>query len=160
MREPKIPESTGAMIQARKTYRGCISDTAGLYVLGCFTNLNNTLLDIYRTVLLVANPGDTGAAKGTDTHAQDTAKDRVGSRNGETKAGSKGEVAGRGNDGTNHAQHEKSRALIKGLDVDDLCSDSISNSATNAEGAAELHDTGANHGLEVADGTGGNRRGP
>ena len=114
------------------------------------TNLDNTILNVDGTVILVANPGNTAATKSTNTHTKDTAEDRVSSGNGETKTSSHGEVSGRSNNSANHTQHKKSRAVVESIDVDNLCSDSVCNSATNTETTSELHDTGTDHGLEVA----------
>jgi len=111
------------------------------------TNLDNTILDVDGAVILVANPGNTAATKSTNTHTKDTAEDRVSGGNGETKTGSHGEVSGRS---TNHTQHKQSRAVIESLDVDNLCSDSVCDSTTNTKTTSELHDTGTDHGLEVA----------
>jgi hypothetical protein len=67
------------------------------------TNLNNTLLDVNATLFIVANPGDTLTTKGTNTHTEDTTKDRVSGGNGETKTGSHGEITSRSDDSANHA---------------------------------------------------------
>lgn len=118
--------------------------------------LDNTLLNINRAILLVANPGNTRAAKGTDTHTEDTAKNRVSSGNGETEPGGHGEVTGRGDNSADHTEHKQARALVKCLDVDNLGSNSVGNTTTNTKSTTELHDSSTNHGLEVADGAGGN----
>src|SRR6478735_5214449 len=114
------------------------------------TNLDNTILNVDGTVILVANPGNTAATKSTNTHTKDTAEDRVSGGNGETKTGSHGEVSGRSNNSANHTQHKQSRAVVESLDVDNLCSYSVCDSTTNTKTTSELHNTGTDHGLEVA----------
>lgn len=109
---------------------------------------------------MVANPCDTITTKGTNTHTQNTTKDRVSSRHGETKARSKSKITSRGDNSADHTQHKKSRAIVKGTDINDLCSDSVRNTTTNTKRTGELHDTGADHGLEVADGARRHRRRP
>lgn len=115
------------------------------------TNLDNAILNVDRTVILVANPGNTAATESTNTHTKDTAEDRVSSGNRETETGSHGEVSGRSNNSANHTQHKQGRAVVESLDVDNLCSDSVCDSATNTKTTSELHDTGTDHGLEVAE---------
>lgn len=139
------------MIQARKTWKKDTLATLRGWRCWGFTNLNDTLLDIYRAVLLVADPGDTRAAKSANTHSQDTTEERVSGGNGETKAGSESEVGGRSNNGTDHTQHEHLRAVIEGIDGDDLGSDGVCDSPADAEGTGELHHTGTQHGLHVGD---------
>lgn len=117
-----------------------------------FTNLDDTLLDINRAIVLVANPGNTTATKGSNTHTEDTAKNRVGSGDGETEASSESKIDRRGNDGADHTEHEKLRLVLEGADVDNLGSDSVGNTATDTEGTSELHGGGTDHGLEVGDG--------
>lgn len=124
------------------------------------TNLDNTLLDVNAALFVVANPGNTLATKSTNAHTEDTTKDGVSGRNGETKTGSHGEVTSRSNDGANHAQHEKSRAIIKSRDIDNLSSNGVGDSTANTKSASELHDTGTDHGLKVADGPRGHGRSP
>ena len=95
------------------------------------TNLDNTILDVDRTIIFVANPGNTTATESTNTHTKDTTKDRVSGGNRETKTGSHSEVGRRSNDSANHTQHEKSRAIGESINIDNLCSDSVCNSTTN-----------------------------
>lgn len=95
------------------------------------TNLDNTILDVDRTIIFVANPGNTTATESANTHTKDTTKDRVSGGNRETKTGSHSEVGRRSNDSANHTQHEKSRAIGESINIDNLCSDSVCNSATN-----------------------------
>lgn len=143
-----------------KPGEAALAITAGEETLRGSTNLNNALLDIQRAVLLVADPGDALVAKSADAHPQDTAEERVGGGNGETKAGSKSEIGGRGDDGADHAQHEHGGAVAEGLGVDDLGPDGVGDPAADSQGAGELHDGGAHHGLHVRDGAGRDGRGP
>lgn len=117
-----------------------------------FTNLDDTLLDINRAIVLVANPSNTTATKGTETHAEDTAKNRVGSRDGETEASSESKINRRGNDGADHTEHKNLGLILERVDVDNLGADSVGNTATDTEGTSELHGGGTDHGLEVGDG--------
>lgn len=123
-------------------------------------NLNNTLLDINGTAVTVANPSNATATKSTDAHTKDTTKDRMGSGNRETETSGHGEVTSGGDNSANHTEHEKSRAVSESVDVDDLGSDGVCDSTTNTETASELHDTGTDHGLEVAQRAGGDGRRP
>lgn len=148
------------MIQARKTCEGDCQPMKRPEQCLIETHLNNTFLDVDAAVLVVANPGDTAATKSADTHTQDTAQDGVSSRDGKPEARGHGEVAGRGDDGANHAQHEQRGLVVKGTDVDDLGSDGVGYTSTDSEGTGELHEGGAQHGLEVGHGAGGDRAGP
>ena len=121
------------------------------------TNLDNTILNVDRTIVFVANPGNTTATESTNAHTKDTTKDRVSGGNRETKTGSHSEVASRSNNSANHTQHKQSRAVVESLDIDNLCSDSVCDSTTNTESTSELHDTGTKHSLEVAQRAGRHR---
>lgn len=124
------------------------------------TNLNNTLRDVDGAVVLVADPGDTVATESAHTHTKDTAEDGVGGRDRETKLGSHGEVAGGSDNGADHAEHEKLGSVVEGLGIDNLGADGISDTATDADGADELHHDSATHGLEVGDGARRDGAGP
>ena len=122
--------------------------------------LYHSLLDVDGPVLLVADPGYAVAAEGTDTHAQHAAEDGVRGGNGHAEAGGHGEVQRRSDDGADHAEHEQGGLVVKGGDVDDFGADGVGDAAAHAEGAGEFHDGGAEHGLDVSDGAGGDGGGP
>ena len=123
--------------------------------------MDDTLLDFDSTALLVvANPDDTIGTKSTNTHTEDTTQNRVSSRDGHTDTSSESEVARRSNDGADHTKHEESRLVVKSLDIDNLGSDGVGNTATDTEGTTKLHDGGTQHGLDIGNGAGGDGAGP
>lgn len=126
--------------------------------MGC-TNLDNTLIDVNFSVRL-ADPDDAATAEGTDTHAQDTSEDGVGSGDGHTDPGGDGEVDGGSNDSTGHSQHKQGRGIVEGGNINNLGPDGISDTTTNTYGAGKLEDGGTDHSLEVGDGAGRDGRCP
>jgi hypothetical protein len=124
------------------------------------THLDNTSLEVDGTVVLIANPDDTTAAEGTNTHTKDGTEDGVSGRDGHTELGGDGEVTGGGRDGADHTEHEKGGGVGEVVDRDDLGSDGISDTAANTNGTGEFENGAEDHGLDVGHGAGGDGRSP
>lgn len=110
--------------------------------------------DTRADALVELGPVNTIGANQSDTHANNTAHDGVSSRDGKTNASTEGEVDGRGDNGAHHAKHEEGGIILELVNVDDLCSDGISDSGTDTDGSCEFEDGSQGHSLEVGDGSG------
>ena len=124
------------------------------------TNLNNTSLKIQGAVIVVANPDDTAATEGTNTHTQDTTENRVGGRNRHTDLGSEGKVKRGSSDSTDHTQHEQGRGVLEVRDRDDLGTDGIGDTATDTDSTSKLKNGTENHSLDVGQRPRGHGRSP
>jgi hypothetical protein len=102
----------------------------------------------------------TAGTNGGNTHADDTAEDGVSGGDRHANSRSEGQVDGRSGDGANHAKHEHGRVVLVEGGVDDLGPDGIGDAGTDTDGAGKLHNGGEDHGLEVSDGLGSDRRRP
>lgn len=95
-----------------------------------------------------------------NTHTNDTTHDGVSGRDGETHASAEGKPGSGTDDSAHHAEHEKRRVALEGVNVDDLGTDGISDTGTDTDGTGKFEDGTESHGLDVPDGTGRDRGGP